>query len=107
MASKIADDPRYAELRWRKTRSTEQNCEAWIAGCADISSAPALAELAAELHHYSSVVLDVSELEVGDATFLRFLLRLGDQEHRIIRVTGARAHLKRLLEVTGLGSLFS
>jgi anti-anti-sigma regulatory factor len=107
MASETVDDPRDAQLRWRKTRSTGENCEASVAGCADIFSAPALAELAAELYRYSSVVLDVSELDLGDATFLRFLLRLREREHRTIRVTGARAHLKRLLEVTGLGSLFS
>jgi|HubBroStandDraft_1064217.scaffolds.fasta_scaffold108051_2 hypothetical protein len=107
MSSKTAVDPRYTELRWQKTRWTAQNCEAWIAGCADVFSAPLLAEFAAELHGYGSVVLDVSELDVADATFLRFLLRLRDPEQRTVRVTGARTHLKRLLDVTGLGYLFS
>jgi hypothetical protein len=93
-------------LRWEKTRWSEEMCEASIAGCSDIVSAPVLAELDAELRGYKSIVLDVSVLDVADATFLRFLLRLRDQEHRTIRVTGAGAHLRRLLEVTGLGSLF-
>jgi anti-anti-sigma regulatory factor len=103
----IAADPGYAELRWGKTRSSEETCEAWVAGCADIVSAPFLAQLVAELYAYSSVVLDVSALDVGDATFLRFLLGLRSPGRRTVRVVGARAHLKRLLEATGLGGLFS
>ena len=93
-------------LRWEKTRWSEEVCEASITGCSDIVSAPVLADLDAELRGYRSIVLDVSVLDVADATFLRFLLRLREQEHRTIRVTGAGAHLRRLLEVAGLGSLF-
>jgi hypothetical protein len=107
MISKAVDNQRYAELRWGKTRSSDEACEAWVAGCADIVSAPLLAELVAELRDYSSIVLNVSALGVADATFLGFLLRLRDQEHRTIRVIGARAHLKRLLDGTGLACLFS
>ena len=107
MISKTSDDTRHTELRWLRIRWTEQNCEARVAGCADIFSAPALAELAAELHGYGNVVLDVSELDIADATFLRFLLRLREPGRRSVRVTGARAHLKRLLDVTGLGYVFS
>jgi anti-anti-sigma factor len=94
-------------LRWEKTRWTDETCEASIAGCADIVSAPMLAELVSELHGCTSIVLDVSALSVGDATFLRFLLRLHDPGRRSVRVLGAQAHLKRILETTGLGNLFS
>jgi anti-anti-sigma regulatory factor len=94
-------------LRWEKTRWTDEICEAWIAGCADIISAPILAELSAELHGCRKVVLDVSALSVADATFLRFLLRLYEPGRRSVRVLGARNQLKRILEKTGLGNLFS
>jgi anti-anti-sigma regulatory factor len=94
-------------LRWEKARSNEETCEASIAGCADVVSAPFLAQLVSELYNYSSVVLDASALDVADATFLRFLLRLREPGHRVIRVLGARARLKRLLDATGLGGLFS
>jgi len=94
-------------LRWEKRRWTDELCEASIAGYADIESAPVLAQLVAELHDYRSVVLDVSALDVADATFLRFLLRLHEPGRRAVRVLGARAQLKRLLDGTGLGFLFS
>jgi anti-anti-sigma regulatory factor len=107
MISKSADAQRSAQLRWEKMRWSKEMCEAWIAGCADLESAPRLAELAAELHSYRSVVLEVSALDVGDATFLRFLLGLREPGRRTVRVLGARAQLKRLFEATGLGGLFS
>jgi hypothetical protein len=43
-------------LRWEKTRWTDETCEASIAGCADIVSAPILAELVSELHSCTSIV---------------------------------------------------
>ena len=106
MALKTVDAPQDTELRWRKIRSTERNCKAKVAGCADVFSAHVLAELAAEVHGYGSVEFDVSELYVADATFLRFLLGLR-AGGRTVRVLGARAGLKRALEATGLGHLFS
>jgi hypothetical protein len=97
----------HSALRWEKTRWTDKVCEALIAGCPDIISAPTLAELVTELHGCRSVVLEVSALSVADARFLRFLLRLHEPGRRSVRVLGARAHLKRILETTGLGSVLS
>ena len=96
-----------ADLHWEKSRWTEETCEARIAGCADVVSTAILGELAEELHDYRSVVLDVSALDVCDTTFMRFLLRLREPGRRAVRVLGARAQLKRLLETTGLGDLFA
>lgn len=94
-------------LRWEKTRSTDETIEASIAGCADLVSAPFLEQLVAELHAYSRVILDVSGLDVADATFLRFLFSLRRPGQRAVRVLGARKQLKRLLDTTGLGALFT
>jgi anti-anti-sigma regulatory factor len=106
MISKATQCEPDGALRWEMTRWNQATCEASLAGCADVASAPFLARLVAELSGYSSIVLDVSALSVADGTFLRFLLRLRDREHCTIRVIGARAHLKRLLDVTGLAYLF-
>jgi|ERR1700729_1896271 len=107
MTSGAAQCQQNGALRWEKTRWSEEVCEASIVGCADVVSAPFLAQLFTELYGYSSVILDVSALDVADATFLRFLLRLREPGHRVIRLLGARTQLKRLLEMTGLGGLFS
>jgi anti-anti-sigma regulatory factor len=94
-------------LRWEKTRCTDETVEASIAGRADLVSAPFLEQLVAELQAYGRVVLDVSGLDVADATFLRFLFRLRRPGERAVTVLGARKQLKRLLDTTGLGVLFS
>jgi hypothetical protein len=60
----------------------------------------------ADLYACGSVVLDVSALDVADATFLGFLLGVRTPGRRSVRVVGNRAHLKRLLEATVLGGLF-
>lgn len=79
-------------------------------GCADISSARALASLEVELRDDSEVVLNVAAMEFSDTTFLRFLVRLRPFTHgenrRSVTLVGVSAQLQRALEITGLGRYF-
>lgn len=80
-------------------------------GCADLPSAAALASLEAQLRDDTDVVLNVSDMDFADTTFLRFLVRLRPFPHnenrRSITLVGVSPQLKRTLEITGLGRFFS
>ena len=80
-----------------------------ITGNADLTSAPALAELEKHLRKRSNIVLDVAKLEYADTTFLRFLIRLRmrprDRGPVKVRLVGVRPNLRRILEITGLNKL--
>jgi anti-anti-sigma factor len=81
-----------------------------ISGEVGPASSPELAELEVDLDSQPSVVVDVSELEYVDPVFLRFLLRLKKQpnkaQRKAIRLVGVSPRMSRLLEATGLSSLF-
>jgi anti-anti-sigma regulatory factor len=77
-----------------------------LIGCADVSSAAALALLEAQLCSDSDVTLNVAAMYFGDTTFLRFLVRLKpfpySDNPRAITLVGVSPQLKRALEITGL-----
>jgi anti-anti-sigma factor len=85
--------------------------EVYIAGSADLTSAPALEQLEKQLRDRSNIIINVAKLEFADTTFLRFLIRLRtrarEQGHINVKLIGVGKHLQRVLEITGLSKLFS
>lgn len=80
-------------------------------GRVDVSSAAALALLESQLCDDSEVTLNVSAMDFGDTTFLRFLVRLRPFPYsvnpRTVTLVGVNPQLKRTLEITGLARFFN
>jgi anti-anti-sigma factor len=85
-------------------------CVLPIAGDMDLSQAPRLTLLEADLASESCVVVDASGLKFCDTTFLRFLMHLKAQPNKTerhgVRLAAPSATLERILRVTGLHKMF-
>lgn len=72
---------------------------------------PALTTLEHQLSPQPAVVVDVAKLGYADTNFLRFLIRLKKHENKsatqAVRLVRVGRRLRRLLEITGLRSLFA
>jgi anti-anti-sigma factor len=86
--------------------------EVFIAGSADLTSAPALEQLEKQLRNRHNVVINVAKLEFADTTFLRFLVRLRSRAREkrrptMVKLVGVGKHFERVLQITGLSKVFS
>lgn len=81
-----------------------------MSGDIDITCGPELIRLEKRLVKSDFVIIDVSNVDYVDTTFLRFLLKLrrheNKSEHSAIKVIGVGHRLRRIFEITGLTRLF-
>lgn len=77
-----------------------------LAGVADLRSTAQLRKLELMLNRGNRLVLHVSGLAEFDSTFFRFLANVlrrdADRRATCVEIVGAKAPLRRALEVTGL-----
>ncbi len=81
-----------------------------LSGDIDITCGPELSRLAKRLVDSDAIIIDVSDVDYVDTTFLRFLLRLRryatKTDRAAIKVVGVKQRLKRIFEITGFMRLF-
>ena len=81
-----------------------------LSGDIDMLCGQQLSKLEKRLSKRDCVVIDVSQVEHVDTTFLRFLRRLKDQPNKkqrsAIKIVGLSKHLRRIFEITGFSSVF-
>lgn len=77
----------------------------------DIADQEWLTQLARSTEASDTIIVDVHGLRYADTTFLRFLLTLKRSPSRraadAVRLVRAGKHVKRVLQVTGMTSLFA
>ncbi len=75
-----------------------------------MTRADELLQLEKQLADPDYVVLDVSDVQYIDTTFLRFLLNLKHHANKVdrsaVKIVGASAHIRRVLAIAGMSELF-